>query len=206
MCSHAHLHAHGVYIYCARRLETHSRTYVHASFFGALESPRIVYTYTVRGDSRHTHMCAYAHAVLAYLHVLACTPARAWCIHTLCAETRDTRTYTCAHTELAYLHTCTRMVCMHTSCAETRDTLTYAYIHIHGVPGDIRVLACTPTRAWCIHTLCAETRCTPTYAYAHALPADIHAHTHTSTCMRMVYNTSCAETRDTLACTYAHAV
>ena len=76
-CARMHTYTCIVCIHCAQRLETNSRTYVHASFFGALESPRIVYTYTVRGDSRHTHMCAYAHAVLAYLHVLACTPTRA---------------------------------------------------------------------------------------------------------------------------------
>ena len=161
-----------------------------------------VYTYIVRGDSRHNHVCAYAHAVLAYLHVLACTPTRAWCIHTSGAETRDTLTYACAHTELAYLHTYTRMVCMHKSCAETRDTLTYAYIHIHGVPGDIRVLACTPTRAWCIYTLWAETRDIPTHAYAHAVLAYLHAHMHTYTRVHM--HTSCAETRDTLTYAYIH--
>ena len=167
--------------------------------------------HTSCAETRDTLTYAYIHihGVPGDIRVLACTPTRAWCIYTLWAETRDIPTHAYAHAVLAYLHahmhTYTR-VHMHTSCAETRDTLTYAYIHIHGVPGDIRVLACTPTRAWCIYTLWAETRDTPTYAYAHALPADIHAHTHTSTCMRMVYNTSCAETRDTLACTYAHAV
>jgi hypothetical protein len=193
--------AHSIYIHCARRLETHSRTYVHASFFGALESPRIVYTYSVRGDSRHTHVCACAHAVLAYLHVVACTPTRAWCIHALCAETRDTLTYTCAHTELAYLHTYTRMVCMHTS---SRHTHVCIHTYTQCATGHPCTRMHTYTRMVYTYTVRGDSR--HTHVYMRTCLASRHpcTHTRTSTCMRMVYNTSCAQRLETHLLVHTH--
>ena len=64
---HAHLHAHGIYIHQARRLETHSHVCIC----------------TCRAS---TLACAHIHT---YKHMV--------CIHTLCAETRDTLTYVHMH-------------------------------------------------------------------------------------------------------------
>jgi hypothetical protein len=129
--------------------------------------------HTLCAETRDTPTYAYAHALLARIHVRTCslTVARAWYTYMVRRDSRHIRI--CVRTCLASTHSCAHMLSHRGTCIVyihgAQRLETHPHLRTHMPCQGTSMHTCGHLHAHCIQTSCAQARDTLTCAHVHAV-------------------------------------